>query len=115
MEHILEDISSFWRTEREYNEPFRKCYFCIFTSVPTFILRGMSFCQTEHFDQKYKWTESLQDNRYVLQGLQGSRIASSAASQDRQGPKIASFYDGRLQSSTHQVNERSATEAVAYK
>ena len=49
--------------------------------MPTFILRGMSFCQTEHFDQKYKWTESLQDNRYVLQGLQGSRIAWTESNQ----------------------------------
>ena len=41
----------------------------------------MSFCQTEHFDQKYKWTESLQDNRYVLLGLKGSRIAWTESNQ----------------------------------
>ena len=50
------------------------CYFCAFRVRPTFTLRGMSFCLTQHFDQQYKWTETLQDDKYVLRGLQGSRI-----------------------------------------
>ena len=71
-------------TPTQWNDNYcntSKCYFCTFTSVPTFILRGMSFCQTEHFDQRYKWTPSLQDNRYVLLGLRGSRIAWTEANQ----------------------------------
>ena len=52
----------------------RICYFCSFSVRPTFTLRGMSVCLTDNFDHKYKWTDVLHDGKYVLQGLQGSRI-----------------------------------------
>ena len=76
--------SSLANTPTQWNDNYcntSKCYFCNFTSVPTFILRGMSFCQTEHFDQKYKWTSGLQDGRFILLGLQGSRITWTEANQ----------------------------------
>ena len=50
------------------------CFFCRFHSAPTLRLRGLSPCQLELFDQKYKWKNILQEEKYVLQGLQGSQI-----------------------------------------
>ena len=55
------------------------CYFCRFHSAPTLKLRGLSPCQLEIFDEKYKWKNSLQDEKYVLQGRQGSQISWTAS------------------------------------
>ena len=55
-------------------ENSNKCFFCNFQKRPEYTLRGLSLCQMENFDYKYKWTEETVDDRYVLRGYTGSVI-----------------------------------------
>ena len=57
------------------------CSFCRFHSAPSLRLRGLSPCQLQMFDSKFKWKNSLEDGKYILQGLEGSQITWSAANQ----------------------------------
>ena len=50
---------------------------CRFVTAPTLRLRGLTACQRETFDFRYKWKDRLVDGKYVLQGLQGSQIVWS--------------------------------------
>ena len=54
------------------------CSFCRFHSAPSLRLRGLSPCQLQMFDSKFKWKNSLEDGKYILQGLEGSQITWSA-------------------------------------
>ena len=51
-----------------------ECFFCDFKKRPEYKLRGLSLCQMENFDYKYKWTNMIIDGKYVLRGYKGSLI-----------------------------------------
>ena len=55
------------------------CFFCDFTTRPALLLRGLSLCLTERFDTRYKWTELVEDGKFVLRGYEGGSIVWDGA------------------------------------
>ena len=64
--------TSEWKDQSCENS--NKCFFCNFLKRPEYTLRGLSLCQMETFDYKFKWTDEILDDRYVLRGYTGSVI-----------------------------------------
>ncbi|XP_023337751.1 uncharacterized protein LOC111708564 [Eurytemora carolleeae] len=55
-------------------EKSQRCFFCQLPQEPVLHLRGVSSCDSNYFDIKYKRSSSLSGNKYILSGYTGSEI-----------------------------------------